>query len=123
MPSYWLNPSGKFYCGMKALFELCSAPLRQRIKKERKEKLWQPFNDEAIVQVQKKLNDLANNQKPDCSSAGAAAALSRGSSEDSSPSTVSVLSTSKPTDNDVGASRLELGQLLSYFKSFYVFSW
>ena len=107
MPSYWLNPSGKFYCGVKALFELCSATLKQRIRKERKEKLWQPFNDEAIVQVQKKLNDLANNQKadwPSSSSGTGAAALSRGSSEDSSPSTVSVLSTSKPTDNDVGAS-------------------
>ena len=43
---------------MKPLFDLCSAQLRERIKTERKEKLWRPFNDEALVQIQKKLTEF-----------------------------------------------------------------
>lgn len=59
MPNNWSNPTGKYYCGMKPLFDLCSVQLRERIRNERKEKLWQPFHDEAIVVVQKKLNEFS----------------------------------------------------------------
>ena len=31
--------------------------------KERKEKLWQPFHEEALVQTQQKLNDFENKKK------------------------------------------------------------
>lgn len=59
MPNNWSNPTGKYYCGMKPLFDLCSVQLRERIRNERKEKLWQPFHDEAMVVVQKKLNEFS----------------------------------------------------------------
>ena len=46
---------------MKQLFDLCPTQLKDRLKKVRKEKLWQPPNDEAIIQVDKKLKDLKLN--------------------------------------------------------------
>jgi tripeptidyl-peptidase-2 len=58
IPSHWSNPSGKYYIGMKPLFDLCPVALITRLKQERKEKLWQPLNEQAINQVDKKLNDL-----------------------------------------------------------------
>ena len=48
---------------MKALFDLCSVQLRDRLRKERKEKLWQPRHEESLAGIQKRLNDL-NNNKP-----------------------------------------------------------
>jgi len=60
VPSNWVNPSGNYRLGKKALFELCSAPLRERLRRERKEKLWQPNNTEYIAKVQKKLVELKN---------------------------------------------------------------
>lgn len=57
------NPSGNFSLGLKAVFDLCSTQLRDRFRKERKEKLWQPFNEEALFQIQGKLNDLGNQAK------------------------------------------------------------
>ncbi len=61
---------------MKPLFDLCSAPLKERIKNERKEKLWRPFNDEALVQVQKKLNDFSLSNKSQTSVSSSNSSLS-----------------------------------------------
>ncbi len=61
VPSNWENPSGNYRLGKKALFELCSAPLRDRLRRERKEKLWQPNNTESIAKVQKNLVELKSN--------------------------------------------------------------
>ena len=63
VPFSWTNPSGNFYLGMKSLYELCSSQLKDRLKRERKEKLWQPYNDEALYQIQNRLNDLGNEAK------------------------------------------------------------
>lgn len=60
IPKDWKNPSGDFYIGIKAVYDLCSSNLRDRFKKERKEKQWQPLNDEAIFQIQNKLNEFEN---------------------------------------------------------------
>jgi tripeptidyl-peptidase-2 len=57
IPASWTNPSGEYLVGMKPLYELCSSALRERLKKERKEKLWQPYNDEAVYQAQRRLNE------------------------------------------------------------------
>lgn len=91
VPSSWKNPSGTFYCGIKPLFDLCSSPLKSRMKRERKERFWQPFNDEAVVQTQKKLND-ANVKAKEASQV-------KPVNDDSL--SISVLSTAKVTDNDV----------------------
>jgi tripeptidyl-peptidase-2 len=61
VPSNWVNPSGDYRLGKKALFELCSGPLRERLRRERKEKLWQPNNTEYIAKIQKKLVELKSN--------------------------------------------------------------
>lgn len=62
IPSSWKNPSGRWHLGAKDLFELCSSTLRERLKKERKESLWQPANDEATFKVQASLNELAHSK-------------------------------------------------------------
>ena len=58
IPSQWSNPSGKYRLGIKPLFDLCPTQLKTRLLKERKEKLWSPSNDQAILFVNKKLKDL-----------------------------------------------------------------
>jgi tripeptidyl-peptidase-2 len=63
IPASWTNPSGNFHVGMKPLFDLCSSALKDRLKKERKEKLWQPHNDEALYQIQNRLNEANNPDK------------------------------------------------------------
>jgi hypothetical protein len=45
---------------MKALFDLCSVQLKERLRKERKEKLWQPRHEDSLASIQKKLNDFNN---------------------------------------------------------------
>jgi tripeptidyl-peptidase-2 len=65
IPKDWkAPPNGIYYVGMKDVFELCSSPLRDRLKRERKEKLWQPFNDQAVYLVQSKLNELSSQKTP-----------------------------------------------------------
>jgi tripeptidyl-peptidase-2 len=63
IPASWSNPSGEFRVGMKALYDLSSSALRDRLKKERKEKLWQPFHDAALVQCQNRLNESNQTSK------------------------------------------------------------
>lgn len=58
IPKEWKNPSGDYHLGIKAVYDLCSSNLRDRFKKERKEKQWQPLNEEAIFQIQNKLNEF-----------------------------------------------------------------
>ncbi|CAF0707859.1 unnamed protein product [Brachionus calyciflorus] len=58
VPREWKNPSGDFHLGIKSVYDLCSTSLRDRYKKERKEKQWQPLNDDAIFQIQNKLNEF-----------------------------------------------------------------
>ncbi len=75
------------------------------MKKERKERFWQPFNEEAIVQAQKKLNEL--NNKPGKEAALPTAASTAAASNSQSKSvaddtlSVSVLSAAKTTDTDL----------------------
>lgn len=57
VPQSWRNPSGKWHVGVKNVFELCCSTLKERLKKERKEKFWTPTQDEALCRVQAKLNE------------------------------------------------------------------
>ncbi len=94
VPSNWINPSGTYFCGQKALFDLCSSLLKTRMKKERKERFWQPFNDEALVNIQKKLNNISNKPKESSDS--------KTSNEESL--SISVLSSNKGDDSGVSIS-------------------
>lgn len=104
VPSNWVNPSGTYYCGQKALFDLCSSPLKSRMKRERKERFWQPFNDEALVNIQKKLNNNVASKSKE-------GTVSKTTNEESL--SISVLSPSKGDDNDV--SYYSFKQMISSF--------
>ncbi len=64
------------------------------MKKERKERFWQPFNDEALVNIQKKLNNISNKPKESSDS--------KTSNEESL--SISVLSSNKGDDSGVSIS-------------------
>ncbi len=73
------------------------------MKKERKERFWQPFNDESVAQAQKKLNDLKNKVKDSSSDKKTESDSINNKSKpvtDDSLS-VSVLSPAKNTDTDL----------------------
>ena len=62
IPKTWSNPSGKYRLGLKAAFDIFPGPLRERIKKERKEKLWTPYHSNALAEAQKRLNEFNANE-------------------------------------------------------------
>jgi tripeptidyl-peptidase-2 len=55
IPDAWNNPTGNFHIGIKNAFELYPAIVRERIEKERKEKLWDPGHKHAIAEATRKL--------------------------------------------------------------------
>ncbi|XP_067010836.2 tripeptidyl-peptidase 2 [Anabrus simplex] len=57
VPSSWKNPSGKFHLGLKNGFDLYPSKLRERIEKERKEKLWDPPQKEALADATRRLQE------------------------------------------------------------------
>lgn len=90
IPKKWVNPSGSFFCGMKPLFDLCSSTLKSRLKKERKEKFWQPFNDEALAKIQFSVNDLDKKKETDSEK-----------NSEKQPLSISVLSSKKNNQSEV----------------------
>jgi hypothetical protein len=55
IPPAWKNPSGDYHIGIKNGFELYPTKLKERIEKERREKLWDPGNKTALAAATKKL--------------------------------------------------------------------
>ncbi|EDO30245.1 predicted protein [Nematostella vectensis] len=57
IPADWVNPSGVYHVGIKSLFSLFPDKLQQRIKKERKEKLWDPFHNSRVAETMRRLEE------------------------------------------------------------------
>jgi hypothetical protein len=55
IPAEWKNPTGDFHIGIKNGFDLYPAKLRERIEKERKEKLWDPGHKSCLAEASRKL--------------------------------------------------------------------
>ena len=66
IPREWNNPTGNFRIGIKNGFELYPATLRERIEKERKEKLWDPAHKHAIAEATRKLQVSSSCRKDTC---------------------------------------------------------
>lgn len=97
---------------MKAMFDLCPGALRDRYKRERKEKLWQPFNEEALFQVQSKLNELSN-QKQSSKAPSDSAVSSTSNFDDQSKS-----SSTETKSNDLTEVKVKLDKkIILKFKS------
>ncbi|KFM79322.1 Tripeptidyl-peptidase 2, partial [Stegodyphus mimosarum] len=58
IPPSWQNPSGKFHIGVKNAYELYPKQLRERIRKARKEKHWDPFHKERQAKISQELQVL-----------------------------------------------------------------
>ena len=58
----WSNPTGKYRIGVKRAMELYPRSLRERMIKERQEKLWEPYHKKALAQVSRKINEFEASQ-------------------------------------------------------------
>ncbi|PNF43825.1 Tripeptidyl-peptidase 2 [Cryptotermes secundus] len=58
IPTKWKNPTGDFHIGLKNGFDLYPAKLRERIEKERKEKLWDPGHKCSLAEATRKLQEF-----------------------------------------------------------------
>ncbi|XP_071511287.1 tripeptidyl-peptidase 2-like [Diadema antillarum] len=55
IPSSWQNPSGKYHIGVKNAYELYPKGLKERVQRDRKEKLWDTYHKPAIAEATRQL--------------------------------------------------------------------
>ena len=58
VPDFWKNPSGKYHIGLKAAQDLYPKGLSDRMKKERRELLWDPPHRLALAEATRRLEDF-----------------------------------------------------------------
>ncbi|XP_076435935.1 tripeptidyl-peptidase 2-like isoform X2 [Babylonia areolata] len=64
IPDSWTNPSGKWHVGQKPAFELYPKPLAERMKKERREHLWDPPHRVALAEASRRLEEFDAQRGP-----------------------------------------------------------
>ncbi|KAK7483877.1 hypothetical protein BaRGS_00024894 [Batillaria attramentaria] len=58
IPDTWVNPSGKYHVGVKPAFDLYPKGLVDRMKKERREHMWDPTHRVALADATRKLEEF-----------------------------------------------------------------
>ncbi|CAH3020619.1 unnamed protein product [Porites evermanni] len=56
IPDDWENPSGKYHIGIKSAYSLFPAKLKERRVKERRDKLWNPYNQACMAETARRLD-------------------------------------------------------------------
>ncbi|XP_033096394.1 tripeptidyl-peptidase 2-like isoform X2 [Anneissia japonica] len=54
IPANWKNPSGSYHIGVLNAYKLYPKGLKERIQKERRQKLWEPGHRQAVTEVMRK---------------------------------------------------------------------
>ncbi|KAL8612352.1 hypothetical protein ACOMHN_020171 [Nucella lapillus] len=67
IPEGWTNPTGRYHIGLKPAFELFPKPLMERIKKERREHMWDPHHRIALAEASRRLEEFEVQSAPGAS--------------------------------------------------------